>query len=37
MHHRTGGYGVAIHAGQKTWEKRYGTQRDLLTAIMEKV
>jgi hypothetical protein len=28
MHHRTGGFGVAIHAGQKTWEKKFGYQRD---------
>jgi hypothetical protein len=31
LHHRLGGYGVAIHAGQKEWEKRYGTETDLLT------
>ena len=30
MHHRLGGHGVAIHAGQKTWESIYGTERDLL-------
>ena len=29
-HHRTGGYGVAVHAGKKTWEARYGTERDLM-------
>ena len=28
--HRTGGHGVAIHAGTKTWEKKYGTQEELL-------
>src|ERR1700738_3918585 len=28
--HRTGRFGVAIHAGQKTWERRHGFQRDLL-------
>ena len=29
-HHLTGGPGVAVHAGVKTWEKNYGTQRELL-------
>lgn len=32
-HHRTGGFGVAIHAGQKTWEKKYGTELDLLNKV----
>ncbi len=30
LHHRLGGYGVAIHAGQREWEKRYGTETELL-------
>jgi len=25
-HHRTGGYGVALHAGEEEWEKVFGTQ-----------
>ena len=29
-HHQTGGYGVAFHAGKAEWEKRYGTQQELL-------
>jgi hypothetical protein len=29
-HHRLGGYGVAIHAGQEEWERRYGTEAKLL-------
>ena len=29
-HHRTGGYGVAFHAGKKAWEAKYGTERDLM-------
>jgi Recombination enhancement, RecA-dependent nuclease len=29
-HHRLGGFGVAIHAGRKTWESKYGTEADLL-------
>ena len=30
MHHRLGGFGVAIHAGRKTWEAKYGTEAELL-------
>ena len=29
-HHRTGGHGVAIHAGKRTWEQRHGTELELL-------
>lgn len=29
-HHRTGGPGVALHAGEATWEARFGTQAELL-------
>ena len=29
-HHRTGGYGVAIHAGRKEFERLYGTEVELL-------
>ena len=29
-HHRTGGYGVAIHAGRKEFERLYGTELKLL-------
>lgn len=29
-HHRTGGYGVAVHAGTKAFDAKYGTQRELL-------
>ena len=32
-HHRTGGYGIAIHAGQKTWEAMYGTEAFLLEKL----
>ncbi len=34
-HHRNGGYGVAIHAGRKEWENRYGTQDQLLEQVQE--
>ena len=29
-HHRNGGHGVAVHAGRKTFEANYGTERELL-------
>ena len=36
-HHRTGGYGVAIHAGQKHWEQLYGTELQLLDQVVTEV
>lgn len=30
QHHRLGGHGVAIHAGQKTFHENYGTELELL-------
>lgn len=30
MHHQHGGFGIALHAGQKTFEKKYGTESELL-------
>lgn len=30
IHHRTGGRGVAYHAGAKAFEALYGTERELL-------
>jgi len=32
-HHQHGGYGVAIHSGQKTWEDRFGTEMKLLEQV----
>jgi hypothetical protein len=32
QHHRTGGFGVAIHAGQRTWEQKCGLQDDFIKA-----
>ncbi|OIV47978.1 hypothetical protein BK025_00050 [Sodalis sp. TME1] len=32
-HHRTGGHGVAIHAGRKVWEENYGAEQELLRQI----
>ncbi|AUR89917.1 recombination enhancement RecA-dependent nuclease [Vibrio phage 1.134.O._10N.222.52.B8] len=36
-HHRLGGYGVAVHAGRKAFESAYGTERELLEMVLEKV
>jgi len=36
-HHQTGGHGVAIHAGQTTFERLYGTEEDLLAKTIERV
>lgn len=33
LHHQLGGYGVAIHAGQKYWEELYGTELELLSQV----
>ncbi len=35
IHHRTGGYGVAIHQGRVQWETNYGTEQQLLEQTME--
>ena len=29
-HHQHGGHGVAVHAGRKAFEARYGTEQELL-------
>ena len=29
-HHRTGGFGVAFHAGPKEWQRIYGSELKLL-------
>ena len=36
-HHQTGGQGVAIHAGQRTWEGLYGTEMELLAQTIAEV
>ena len=33
-HHRTGGYGVAIHAGIKGWEENFGSELDMLEKVI---
>lgn len=37
QHHRLGGYGVAIHAGQKEWEKNFGTEEQLLEQALKEI
>lgn len=32
-HHRTGGHGVAFHAGRATWEAEFGTEAELLAQV----
>ena len=33
-HHRTGGHGVALHAGQETFEALHGTEHQLLAQTL---
>lgn len=35
-HHRTGGYGEAIHAGQKIWQEQFGSEEELLNEIRKR-
>ena len=32
-HHRTGGYGIALHAGQEIFEENFGTEAELLAMV----
>lgn len=34
-HHRTGGYGIAFHAGSKVWQERFGSEELLLDQVKE--
>lgn len=36
-HHRGGGHGVAVHAGKKTWEANFGTEKELLAQVLEAI
>ena len=36
-HHRTGGFGMALHAGQATFEQNFGTEEELLARTIERV
>ena len=34
-HHQHGGYGIALHAGIKEFEKKYGTETKLLEKVTQ--
>ena len=34
-HHQTGGYGVALHAGKAEFERRYGTEQELMDQVQK--
>lgn len=34
-HHKDHGHGISLHDGVKTWEAKYGTQRELLEQVRE--
>ncbi len=36
-HHRTGGYGVAFHAGRMIFEANFGTELELLRRVNERI
>jgi hypothetical protein len=36
-HHRTGGHGVAIHEGRKTWREKYGSEEKWLAWVEAKL
>lgn len=36
-HHQTGGYGVAIHAGQREWERIHGTEAEHWQRVQERL
>ncbi len=33
LHHLTGGYGVAFHAGSECWQRAFGTEVELLLQV----
>lgn len=35
FHHRLGNRGEAVHAGVKTWEERFGTQKSLVKKVQQ--
>ena len=36
-HHQNGGHGVAIHAGQSTFEQNFGTEAELLAKVIQRL
>ena len=37
VHHRTGGFGIAIHAGQKQFELQHGSELELLAQTIKEI
>lgn len=37
VHHRTGNYGIAIHAGVLKWEHIHGTQTELIERVKNEI
>jgi len=37
FHHQSGGRGLAVHLGVDLWEKKFGTQQDLILQIHERI
>lgn len=37
LHHRLGGHGIAFHAGQKTWQEKFGSEWDLVAQIKREI
>ena len=36
-HHRLGGHGVALHAGQETFEQNFGREAELLAKTIKEI
>lgn len=37
IHHQTGGHGIAIHAGERTFEMQFGTETELLADTIRRI
>ena len=37
VHHRTGGFGVAYHAGPREFQRNFGTEEELLKKVLDKI
>ena len=37
LHHLHGGHGVALHAGQETFESKFGTEEELLADALGRI
>ena len=36
-HHQPGGHGIALHAGQETFENKFGTEEELLEDTLRRI